>query len=74
MFDSYELDGPLMVVKVKISAETSFELRPRGIVVQVNIFILHGAPEPFNENVRPCQVNCETDLFSGVLAPDLPRE
>ena len=45
------LMGPLIVVKVKIGAEASFEFRPRGIVVQINIFVLHGAPEPFNENV-----------------------
>jgi putative transposase len=35
---------------------------------------LSGLPEPLETVFRSCQVNCVTDLFSGMLAPDLPRE
>ena len=40
---------PFTVVKVEIDVEALFQHRPRGVVVQITILILDGAPESFDK-------------------------
>ena len=53
-----------IVVELKVALQALFQLRHRGILVQVDVFIFDGAPEPLHEDIvqgTPTTVHAHTD-------------
>ncbi len=42
---------PLSIVKLKISAQAGDGLRRGFVITDVDVFVFHAAPQPFNEDV-----------------------
>ena len=56
---------PLSIVKLKISAQTGDGLQRRFVILDVDVFVFHAAPEPSDEDVvqRPSSpVHTDGDL------------
>ena len=59
-------------MEVRLSAHGAYQHQYHVVwIPKYRRRILRGAIKTF---VQACQVNCVTDLFSGMLALDLPRE
>ena len=42
---------PLSIVEIEISAQAGDGLRRRFVILDVDVFVFHATPEPFNEDV-----------------------
>ena len=73
--------GPTPVIKVQISSDANLGLTRRGVILQIDVFIFHGSPQAFGENIvqcpplaihtdlRPCRLDQAQVLRAGEMTP-----
>src|SRR2546427_3668072 len=57
---------PLPIVEPEIWPKVSNRIGRIGVVLQVNLFVLHGSPQPFDENIvqsSPPSIHADQDVL-----------
>src|SRR4051794_5057579 len=57
---------PLRIVEPEVWPKVSNRIGRIGIVLQVNLFVLHGSPQPFDENIvqsSPPSIHADQDVL-----------
>ncbi len=72
---------PLLVVEVEVATQVLYGLRDRPVLVEIDLLVFHGTPEPFNEDVvedassavhadlNPAVLQAPGKVQAGKLAP-----